>query len=467
MRLRNDDKIEYSTLQDSYSLPLSRLSNDLLESANIGSESSPIPVLCSLVGPIGGWIISSRNHRLYSESLYDKVFESDYVEELFDTKNFLGEPDHPFTWEDRADLHYPYVSHAVRKVWKDSKNGCWMCIVDILDTPNGRILKTLVDYGTKLGISSRGAGDTYKGDDGKVYVDEDTYVFFTLDIVPVPGHKIARLSKAEETDFIDSINQVVHSSKEDSKILETLDYTIDNFKDSMNESVYQSLKNIIGSDIDKLISKSDNHGLLEGDNIDTSTDSINASNLQDLVDAYKIIDNLKSEISELKIELDEVNNSDNLAKVDESEFRLLKVENQKLKSKLSDYVGQLEYAKLECESYESESYAELSQMYDELDSKYNLVISEYIKSRSEILGLDLHLVNKKMDLLSELEISEVDDELRKLLNSSKYLRGNLNPRKYSEKSDNRSRAVVNESFSNKSSSTKSDMSEVISSLKIR
>ena len=57
---------------------------------------------------------------------------------------------------------------------KKDKDGKLVAYLDILDTPNGRIVATLAKYGYKLGISSRGTGEVYDDYDGQ-HVDEDTY----------------------------------------------------------------------------------------------------------------------------------------------------------------------------------------------------------------------------------------------------------------------------------------------------
>lgn len=72
-------------------------------------------------------------------------------------------------------------------------NGDLYAYVDILDTPNGRLLKTFCDYGFIPGISSRGSGDILDNDE----VDPDTFFLETFDIVAVPAVKKARLSMCE------------------------------------------------------------------------------------------------------------------------------------------------------------------------------------------------------------------------------------------------------------------------------
>jgi hypothetical protein len=65
--------------------------------------------------------------------------------------------------------------------------------VDILDTNNGRLLKTLCDYGFVPGISSRGSGDIMSNDE----VDPETFFLETWDIVQLPAVKKARLAVCE------------------------------------------------------------------------------------------------------------------------------------------------------------------------------------------------------------------------------------------------------------------------------
>lgn len=456
MKLRYDDKQEYSTLRDSFPLPLSVMKDNISESVNLGNKSTA--VLCSLIGPIGGWIIPSRNTRLYTERLYDLVFQSDYVKELFDTLNFLGEPDHPFTWEDRADIHYPYVSHAVRKVWKDKSNGCWMCIVDILDTPNGRIIKTLVDYGTKIGISSRGAGDLVKRD-GKVYVDEDTYVFFTLDLVPVPGHKIARLSEVESTDLANSINEVIQSSnKNDTNLTESLNYTLSNFlKESIDDEAYSRLRTALGI-ADEANAK--------------SNDLVRVS---ELLEAYKLIDSLSKENDELKSKLENVPNGE----ISIDEYELLDEDNKKLKSKLIELSNdnmdaRSRYSKLESELSDANSSIEqLKVQLSNSESKYSDLMRGYINLKASSLGIDKYYIDSKIDNLLELSKSQVDNELRKAVRSS--ISTSMTP--MSSDSDdyivpNGSSVSLTESSrrryrSNTETKADGDLSSVIASLKIR
>ena len=55
----------------------------------------------------------------------------------------------------------------------------------IMDTPNGKIVKSLLDEGAKLGVSSRGMGSLNEKDGAK-YVEDD-FMLAAVDIVADPS----------------------------------------------------------------------------------------------------------------------------------------------------------------------------------------------------------------------------------------------------------------------------------------
>ena len=90
------------------------------------------------------------------------------------------------------------------------KDGHLIAKFDILDTPNGRIAYTLAKYGYKLGISSRGNGETYIADDGNEHVEEDSYDFRAFDLVLLPAVKAARLKMVESLQNGKTFNQAIN-----------------------------------------------------------------------------------------------------------------------------------------------------------------------------------------------------------------------------------------------------------------
>jgi chromosome segregation ATPase len=79
----------------------------------------------------------------------------------------------------------------------------------IIDTPNGRILKTLIDVGSSIGVSARALGTSYETPEGYEMMNEEDYTFFTFDAVPDPGFKIARPSPVFESNSKKELKEVV------------------------------------------------------------------------------------------------------------------------------------------------------------------------------------------------------------------------------------------------------------------
>jgi len=129
---------------------------------------------------------------------------------------------------------------------RKDENGQLVARFDILDTPNGRIAYTLAKYGYKLGISSRGGGDTYEDYDGQEHVNEDTYDFQGFDLVLLPAVKSARLKMVESLErtkpFKAAINEALEKATPDEKKImqETLsnlniEYLHENVKDNTQD----------------------------------------------------------------------------------------------------------------------------------------------------------------------------------------------------------------------------------------
>lgn len=158
-------------------------------------EMSSRGILGRLVGPCADFINPTRNGRGYNESLWDRTFEDPIVKEKIANKCLFGELGHPI---DREEVDMEKIALALNELPKKNKDGKLIACFDILDTPNGRILKTLCDYGTTIGISSRGSGDVIEDDDGNSVVDPETYQFECFDAVIVPAVKEARLQYVTE-----------------------------------------------------------------------------------------------------------------------------------------------------------------------------------------------------------------------------------------------------------------------------
>lgn len=154
------------------------------------------PVLGRLEGPCADIINPTRNGRKYSKEVWKKVFADPIIKEYFESGGIFGELGHP---ADRDETDMEKIAVCMPTPPQENSKGELIGKWDILNTPNGRILKCLCDYGYKVGVSSRGSGDTYPDADGNESVDAESYELKAFDIVLLPAVKSARLSAVNES----------------------------------------------------------------------------------------------------------------------------------------------------------------------------------------------------------------------------------------------------------------------------
>jgi hypothetical protein len=104
--------------------------------------------------------------QLFLRVSYKKpMSKTEMVVKLVRENRALGELDHP----DDSVINLKNASHMVTAIWMEDK--AVMGKVKVLNTPSGQVLKSLVESGVKLGISSRGMGSVSEGA-GKCFYDE-------------------------------------------------------------------------------------------------------------------------------------------------------------------------------------------------------------------------------------------------------------------------------------------------------
>ncbi len=123
--------------------------------------------------------IKNRNGRVYPEAILAREVYR-YNKEFINKNRAFGELGHP----DGPTVNLDRVSHMVTKLYPDGKN--FMGEAKIMDTPMGRIVKSLIDEGAQLGVSSRGMG-TLEQRNGANYVKNDFYLATAADIVADPS----------------------------------------------------------------------------------------------------------------------------------------------------------------------------------------------------------------------------------------------------------------------------------------
>ena len=121
----------------------------------------------------------NRNGRIYPMEVLGKEVNR-YNKELVEKKRAFGELGHP----DGPTVNLDRVSHFIEELVPEGKNIIGKA--KILDTPNGKIVKELLNAGAKLGVSSRGMGTLEKKGNTN-YVKDDFYLATAGDIVADPS----------------------------------------------------------------------------------------------------------------------------------------------------------------------------------------------------------------------------------------------------------------------------------------
>ena len=121
----------------------------------------------------------NRNGRVYPLDVLQKEVTR-YTKELVENKRAFGELGHP----DGPTVNLDRVSHLIEELYSEGNNIIGKA--KILDTPNGKIVKELLNAGAKLGVSSRGMGTLEKKGQTN-YVKDDFYLATAGDIVADPS----------------------------------------------------------------------------------------------------------------------------------------------------------------------------------------------------------------------------------------------------------------------------------------
>ena len=124
--------------------------------------------------------IKNRNGRLYPKDILDKEVKR-YMKENVKKNRAYGELGHP----DSPTINLDRVSHMIKDLKLEGKN--FVGKAKIMDTPYGKIVKSLIDEGASLGVSSRGMGSLKTTKDGTSEVQKDFMLATAADIVADPS----------------------------------------------------------------------------------------------------------------------------------------------------------------------------------------------------------------------------------------------------------------------------------------
>ena len=123
--------------------------------------------------------LKNRNGRIYPVEILDNEVKR-YNDEYVNKSRAFGELGHP----DSPTINLDRVSHMIKSLRREGDN--FIGKAKIMDTPYGKIVKSLIDEGATLGVSSRGMGSLDRKGDVS-YVGKDFTLATAADIVADPS----------------------------------------------------------------------------------------------------------------------------------------------------------------------------------------------------------------------------------------------------------------------------------------
>jgi hypothetical protein len=123
--------------------------------------------------------VKNANQRVYPVPEIKRAVES-INEQIKNEYSILGEADHPTDLKINLDR----VSHMITEMWMEGANGYGK--LKLLPTPMGNLVRTMIESGVKLGVSSRGTGNVNESN-GQV----SDFQVVTIDVVACPSAPMA------------------------------------------------------------------------------------------------------------------------------------------------------------------------------------------------------------------------------------------------------------------------------------
>ena len=170
--------------------------------------------------------VKNANQRVYPVTEITNAVKT-LNDQITTGQSVLGEVDHP----EGLQVNLDRVCHMVESMWMDGPNGFGK--LKILPTPMGQLVRTMLDAGVKLGVSSRGSGNVNEAT-GEV----SEFEIVTIDVVAQPsapnaypkaiyegllnmkhGHKVLEVAKEAQHDvkvqgyLKDEVLKLIHELK--------------------------------------------------------------------------------------------------------------------------------------------------------------------------------------------------------------------------------------------------------------
>lgn len=395
------------------------------------TETKRKGVLGTLEGICADCIHATRNGRLYPNEVWEVAFNDPIVQEHFKAGGIFGQLGHPK--EDQSENEeFNSIAICMPEPPKKRADGKLVGRWDILDTPNGRILKCLCDYGYKIGISSRANGDVDTDWEGNESVLPEGFEFKAFDAVLLPAVKEARLNLIAESvnkdkSFKRALKESIDSSNDVDKavMIQTLDdLGIEYIEPSENEEGVND--EIAVNNQDEV---ADNNGMDLVDNLQAALKEINDLQLQllELNEKISVSDakemRLENQINKLQLALKKERDSAKRAEAMKSQLLTMKeqlensvVEQQRQKKLAESYKAKLSEVRNESNTL-NESANNDKKIINSLQKKIKSLQESSVAKENEDAQLIESLQNQIIELKKDSQIK--NSQYTKKLNESK------------------------------------------------
>lgn len=140
----------------------------------------------------------NQNGRVYPQVILEREIRN--YQKFIKENRALGELDHP----DSSVVELKNASHMIKEAHMEGN--VVYGTVEILNTPSGKILQSLVESGVTLGISSRGVGSTKSQGDMQIVQDDFQLICWDFVSEPsTPGAFMMKEGKVVSSQFINNV----------------------------------------------------------------------------------------------------------------------------------------------------------------------------------------------------------------------------------------------------------------------
>ena len=140
----------------------------------------------------------NQNGRIYPRTILEREIVN--YQKLIQENRAMGECDHP----ESSVVELKNASHMIKEAYMEGN--VVYGTVEILNTPSGKILQSLVESGVTLGISSRGVGSTKSQGDMQIVQDDFQLICWDFVSEPsTPGAFMMKEGKVVSSQFINNV----------------------------------------------------------------------------------------------------------------------------------------------------------------------------------------------------------------------------------------------------------------------